>query len=87
MFGSSSTTSVIPNEEMNDIMNIIKSLEKSDLLIKGVRETIENKAKEGLLIVCYQALQVLVYQGICQVRADKGTNRAGEGTIKAAQHF
>ena len=53
MFGSSSTTSVIPNEEMNDIMNIIKSLEKSDLLIKGVRETIKNKAKEGLLIVCY----------------------------------
>ena len=49
MFGSSSTTSVIPNEEMNDIMNIIKSLEKSDLLIKGVRETIKNKAKEGLL--------------------------------------
>ena len=45
MFGSSSTTSVIPNEEMNDIMNIIKSLEKSDLLIKGVRETIKNKAK------------------------------------------
>ena len=34
---------------MNDIMNIIKSLEKSDLLIKGVRETIKNKAKEGLL--------------------------------------
>ena len=49
MFGSSSTTSVISNEEMNDIMNIIESLEKSDLLIKGVRETIKNKAKEGLL--------------------------------------
>ena len=49
MFGSSSTTSVISNEEMNGIMNIIKSLEKSDLLIKGVRETIKNKAKEGLL--------------------------------------
>ena len=49
MFGSSSTTSVISNEEMNDIMNKIKSVEKSDLLIKGVRETMKNKAKEGLL--------------------------------------
>ena len=49
MFESSSTTSVSSNEEMNDIMNKIKSLEKSDLLIKGVRETMKNKAKEGLL--------------------------------------
>ena len=31
---------------MNDIMEIIKSLEKSWLLIKGVIETIKNEAKE-----------------------------------------
>ena len=29
---------------MNDIMKIIKSLEESDLLIKGVSKTITNKA-------------------------------------------
>ena len=33
------------NNEMNDIMKIIKSLEESGLLIKGVSETIKNKAK------------------------------------------
>ena len=31
---------------MDGIMKIIKSLEESDLLIKGVRETIQNEAKE-----------------------------------------
>ena len=32
--------------EKDVIMKIIKSLEESDLLIKGVSETIENEAKE-----------------------------------------
>ena len=31
---------------MNDIMKIVKSIEKSRLLIKGVSETIKNEAKE-----------------------------------------
>ena len=31
---------------MIDIMKIVKSLEKSGLLIKGTSETIENEAKE-----------------------------------------
>ena len=35
MFGSSTTTFIISNEEMNDIMKNIKSLEEFGLLIKG----------------------------------------------------
>ena len=31
---------------MNDIMKIVKSLEESVLLLKGVSETIKNEAKE-----------------------------------------
>ena len=46
MFGSRTTALIISNEEMNDIMKIVKSLEESDLLIKSVSKTIENKAKE-----------------------------------------
>ena len=37
---------IISNEEMKDIMKIIKSLEESVLLIKGINETIKNEAKE-----------------------------------------
>ena len=46
MFGSRTTALIISNEEMNDIMKIVKSLEESDLWIKSVSKTIENEAKE-----------------------------------------
>ena len=46
MLGSGTTTIIISNEKMNDIMKIIKSLEESGLLIKGVSELIKNEAKE-----------------------------------------
>ena len=46
MFGSGFTTLIISNEEMNDIMKTVKSLEESRLLIKGVFETIKNELKE-----------------------------------------
>ena len=46
IFGSCITTLMISNEQMDDIMKIIKSLEKPGLLIKGVNETIENEEKE-----------------------------------------
>ena len=39
------TTLIILNEEMNYIMKIVKPLEESGLLIKGVSETIPNKEK------------------------------------------
>ena len=46
MFGSGITPLIICNEEMNDIMKIVKSLEEPGLLTKGVCETIKNEAKE-----------------------------------------
>ena len=54
MFGSGThpldlgkqTTLIISNEEMNDILKIVKSLEESDILIKGVSKTIKNEPKE-----------------------------------------
>ena len=45
MFGSDMATLIISNEEMNDIMKKVKSLEESCLLIKGVSEAIKNEAK------------------------------------------
>ena len=38
MLGSGNTTLIICNEEMNDIMKIIKSLEEYGLLIKDVSQ-------------------------------------------------
>ena len=46
MFLSRVTTLVNSNEEMNDIIEIVKLLEKSALLIKSVSETIQNEPRE-----------------------------------------
>ena len=46
IFRSGNATLIISNKEMNYIMKIIKSLEESDLLIKGVSWTIKNEVKE-----------------------------------------
>ena len=42
----SSATLIISNIEMEDITKIVKSLEDSGLLLKGVTETIQNEVKE-----------------------------------------
>ena len=39
-------TIIISNEEINDVMKIVKSLEESGLLIKGFSEPIKNEVKE-----------------------------------------
>ena len=84
MFGSGVTTLIILNEEMNDIMKIVKSLEESVLLIKGVSDTIKNVAKEqkerfaGMLLGtfrCYFSGNLLTGKVIS--RADEGTTRTG----------
>ena len=46
ILGSGNTTLLMPNDEMEDILKIVKSLEGSGLLLKGVSETIQNEAKE-----------------------------------------
>ena len=40
------TTLIISNDEMKDIIEIVKSPEDSRLLLKGVSKIIQNKAKE-----------------------------------------
>ena len=43
--GSGTTTLIISNEEMNDIIKIIQALEDSNILLKGVTNTIKNETK------------------------------------------
>ena len=46
MFRSGTTTLILFNEEMNDTMKIVNSLEEFVLLIKGVSEKIQSEAKQ-----------------------------------------
>ena len=67
MFGFNNTTLIISNEKMNVIMKIVNSFEKSDLLIKGVSETIKIEAKEqkrgslGMLLGTLGAILLWIY--------------------------
>ena len=46
IFESGTTALIISDEEIDDIVKIVESLEESGLLITGVGTTIKNKAKE-----------------------------------------
>ena len=81
MFGSNTITLIISNEEMNDIMKMLKSLEESGLLIKGVSEAIKNEAKEQKGGFLSMLLRTLGASLLGNLLTGKGTIRAGEGTI------
>ena len=77
---------------MKDIIKIVKSLEDSGLLLKGVSETIQNEAKEqkgGFLSMLLGTLgasllgNLLTGKGIYRAGKGKGINRAGEGIVRA----
>ena len=46
ILGSGNTTLIILNNEIEDIIKIVKSLEDSGLLLNGVTETVQNEVKE-----------------------------------------
>ena len=46
ILGSGNTTLIISNDEMKDIIKIVKSLEDSGLFLEGFSEIIHNEAKE-----------------------------------------
>ena len=55
ILGSETTTPIISNDEMEDIIRIVRSLEDSGLLLKGVSKTIQNeiKNKKEDFFVCF----------------------------------
>ena len=63
MFELRMTTLIISNEEMNDIIEIVQSLEESCLLINRVSQTINNRAKKQKedFLVSYYVHFLLVY--------------------------
>ena len=85
IYGSGTTTLVISNEEINDIMKIVQALEDSNILLKGVTKTIQNETKEqkrrflSMLLGTLEAslIGVLLTKNL----SGKGTVRAGEETI------
>ena len=85
MFGSGNTILIISNEEMNDIVKIIKSLGESGLLIKGISETIKKEAKEQKGGFLGMLLGTLSASLLGNLLTGKGKIRAGEGEIATSR--
>ena len=83
MLGSGTTTLIISNDEMDDILKIVKSLEDSGLLLKGDSETIQHEAKEQKGGFLSMLLGTLGASLLGDILSGKGVIRAGEGTIRA----
>ena len=80
MLGSGTTTLMISNNEMNDIIKIVKSLEDSGVLLKGISKTIQHEAKEqkgGFLSMLLGTLSASLLGNL--LSGGKGVIRAGEG--------
>ena len=87
IFGSCVTTLIISNEEMKNIMKIIKFLEESGLLIKGASETIKNATKEQKGGFLKMFLGTLDASLLANLLTGKDTIKAGERTLRADQYF
>ena len=87
MSGSGTTTLIISNDEMDDILKIVKSLENFGVLLKGVSETIQHEAKEQrggfLSMLLGTSGASLLGDILSKGLSGKGVFRAGEGTIRA----
>ena len=87
MLGSGATTLIISNDEMDHISKIVKSLENSGVLLKGVSETIQHEPKEqrggflGMLLGTLGAS--LLGDVLSKGLSGKGVIRPGEVTIRA----
>ena len=67
---------------MEDILEIVKSLEDSGLLLKGVSETIKSKSREQKGGFLRMLLGTLGGTLLGNMLAGKGVIRAGEGAAR-----
>ena len=82
---NNTTTLIISNDEIEDIIKIVKSLEDSGLLLKGVSETVQNKAREHKAGFLSMLLGTIGASLLGDILGGKGRNRAGEETIAERQ--
>ena len=85
IFRSGMTALIILNEEMDNIMKIVKPLEDSGLLTKGVNETIKNKAKEKWNGFLSMLLDTLDASLLGNLLTGKGVIQADEAAIAMSQ--
>ena len=77
---------IIEQEDMKDIMKIIKVLENSGISLKGVSKAIKNETKEqrgGFLSMLLGTLGASLLDNL--LTGGKGIVRAGDGIVRAGE--
>ena len=72
---------------MKEIMKIVKSLEESELLVKGISKTIKNETKKRKGGFLSMLLGTLAASLLGSALTRKGVIRADKGVIKAGENF
>ena len=99
ILGSGNTTLIISNKDIEDLIKVVKSLEDSGLLLKGVTEPVQNEVKEqkgwflSMLLGTLGASllgNLLTGKGTFHAgkevnKKGKGIHRAGEGIVRAGE--
>ena len=83
ILGSGNTTLIISNKDMDDLIKIVKSLEDSGLLLRGVTESVQNEVKEQKGGFLSMLLGTLGASLLGNLLPGKGIRRAGEGIARA----
>ena len=76
---------IMEEEDMQDIIKIIKELENSDILLKGVSKTIENEIKEQRGGFLSMLLGTFGASLLGNLLTGKGIMRAGDGIVRAGE--
>ena len=79
---SATTTLIILNKEMNDMIKIVQTVENSNILLKAVTKTIKNETKEQREGFLSMLLGTLAASLLGNILAGKGIVRAGSGNKK-----
>ena len=81
------TTLIFSNDDLNDLLKAIKSLENSGILLDGITETVKNKVKKqkgGFLSTLFSVVGLAL---LSSMFSGKGVIRAVEGTIRVGYGF
>ena len=79
MYACGTTTLIISNEEINDIIKLVRALEDPNILLKRVTKTITNETKEQNGGFLSMLLGILGASLLGNLLTEKGIVRAGTG--------
>ena len=76
MYGHGNTTLIVSDNDMNDMIKIVKALEEHDILLKGITKTIKNETKEqkgGFLTMLLGTLGASLLGNLLSIKGMYGT--------------